>query len=277
MRCASRSFFLLAADRVHLLRDACSAVGLRRATSISAGSFSRRSASSLISSLKVAENSRLCFFCGSTASTFLMSWMKPMSSMRSASSSTKISTWRQVERALLWWSSRRPGVATRMSTPRRSLSICGCMPTPPKITMLVELGVLAVGANAFFDLRREFARGRQDQGADRRCGRLRVARPRALAIRRCSIGSVKPAVLPVPVWAPASRSPPRARRGSPAPGWGWGCRSPVRARRAADGSARPRVSKVMGVLQIDRPVARRSGAPVAGRRGVGATRTSQGR
>jgi hypothetical protein len=70
-----------------------SAVALRRATSISAGWFSRRSARALISSLKVAEKSRLCFFAGTMASTFLMSWMKPMSSMRSASSSTKISTW----------------------------------------------------------------------------------------------------------------------------------------------------------------------------------------
>jgi hypothetical protein len=37
-----------------------------------------------------------------------------------------------------WWSSRRPGVATRMSTPRLRRSICGCMPTPPNITIEVS-------------------------------------------------------------------------------------------------------------------------------------------
>ncbi len=70
-----------------------SAVVLRRATSMTCGLFSRRSARALMSSLKVAENSRLCFCFGTMASTFLMSCTKPMSSMRSASSSTKYCTW----------------------------------------------------------------------------------------------------------------------------------------------------------------------------------------
>jgi len=34
----------------------------------------------------------------------------------------------------------------------------------------------------------------------------------------CRIGSVKPAVLPVPVWAPASRSPPESTTGM---AWVW--------------------------------------------------------
>jgi hypothetical protein len=38
--------------------------------------------------------------------------------------------------------------------------------------------------------------------------RPRASRTAGLAIRRCSIGSVKPAVLPVPVWAPPIRSAP---------------------------------------------------------------------
>ncbi|CAJ7099242.1 Uncharacterised protein [Burkholderia pseudomallei] len=33
------------------------------------------------------------------------------------------------------WSSRRPGVATTMSTPRFNASICGLMLTPPNITV----------------------------------------------------------------------------------------------------------------------------------------------
>ena len=138
IRCASSSF-LRSRGTGCTFCAMLSAVWLRRATSISTGLFSSLSASALISSLKVALNSRLCFFAGMIASTFLMSWMKPMSSMRSASSSTKISILLRSSVRWPWWSSSRPGVATRMSTPRRSLSICGCMPTPPNITMLLSL------------------------------------------------------------------------------------------------------------------------------------------
>ncbi|KGD18074.1 putative ATP-dependent RNA helicase domain protein [Burkholderia pseudomallei] len=112
-----------------------SAVVLRRATSISAGESSRLSASDLISSEKVAENSRFWRFAGSFASTRLMSWMKPMSSIRSASSSTRMS---RLDTSIVFccmWSSRRPGVATTMSTPRFNASICGLMLTPPNITV----------------------------------------------------------------------------------------------------------------------------------------------
>jgi hypothetical protein len=41
---------------------------------------------------------------------------------------------RQIDRALLRVIEQRPGVATRMSVPRRRPSICGLMPTPPKMT-----------------------------------------------------------------------------------------------------------------------------------------------
>ena len=92
IRCASSSF-LRSRPTGCIFWAMLSAVWLRRATSISAGAFSNLSARALISSLKVALKSRLCFLAGTTANTFLMSWMKPMSSMRSASSSTKISTW----------------------------------------------------------------------------------------------------------------------------------------------------------------------------------------
>jgi hypothetical protein len=44
----------------------------------------------------------------------------------------------QVQRALLVMVEQPPGVATRMSTPLRRRSICGCMPTPPNMTMLVS-------------------------------------------------------------------------------------------------------------------------------------------
>ena len=47
------------------------------------------------------------------------SWISPMSSIRSASSSTKISMRDRSSRPWPWRSSSRPGVATRMSRPRR--------------------------------------------------------------------------------------------------------------------------------------------------------------
>ena len=75
-----------------------------------------------------------------------------------------------------------------------------------------ELGVLAVGAHALFDLRGELAGRREDQGADRQLAALHRARP-GWSIRRCSIGSTKPAVLPVPVWAPPMTSPPERTAG----------------------------------------------------------------
>ena len=56
------------------------------------GLSSSRSAKALISSLNVAENKRFCRCLGSSARMRLTSGMKPMSSMRSASSSTRIST-----------------------------------------------------------------------------------------------------------------------------------------------------------------------------------------
>ncbi|MNS84626.1 hypothetical protein D3C72_1184590 [compost metagenome] len=116
-----------------------STVELRRATSIMAGLFSKPSARALISSENVAENSRFWRFGGSTASTFLMSRMKPMSSMRSASSRIRISTFDRSTVPWPMWSSKRPGVATRMSTPCLSCLICGLMPTPPKITVEFNL------------------------------------------------------------------------------------------------------------------------------------------
>ena len=111
-----------------------STVELRRATSIMAGLFNRPSASVLISSEKVAENSRFWRFAGNTASTRLISRMKPMSSMRSASSRIKISTCLRLTAPCCIRSSRRPGVATRMSTPCFRRDICGLMLTPPKTT-----------------------------------------------------------------------------------------------------------------------------------------------
>ena len=175
---------------------------------------------------------------------------------------------REVDVRWPWWSSRRPGVATRMSTPR---------------AQLVDLRLHADAA--------EHHHARRASSACRRCARFprparrarasasgsargsaacrAASRTAGLAIRRCRIGSTKPAVLPVPVWAPASSRRRRARRGSPGPGSGWGWCSPVRARRAA--AARPgRGNRKSWESSAKSSACRpRKRAPVEGRRGEG--------
>ena len=62
---------------------------------------------------------------------FLMSGRNPMSSMRSASSKTKVSIFDSLIVPLSAWSSSRPGVATTMPTPLLNNLICGSILTPP--------------------------------------------------------------------------------------------------------------------------------------------------
>ncbi len=99
MMCASSCFFLARLTGWVTWVMRCT-VELRGVTWMLCGLRSSRSASSRISSLKVAENSRLCFSLGTSARIFFTSGRKPMSSMRSASSSTRISHGGQVQHAL---------------------------------------------------------------------------------------------------------------------------------------------------------------------------------
>ena len=94
-----------------------------------------------------------------------MSRMKPMSSMRSASSRMKICTSASDTARCSHRSSRRPGVATRMSQPWRALSICGFSDTPPKIDQRAQVAVLAVVDDALRNLCGELARRREHQRA----------------------------------------------------------------------------------------------------------------
>jgi len=74
-----------------------------------------------------------------------------------------------------------------------------------------QLQMLSVTADALLDLRRELARGHEHrQRTGWRAGEWLVVER---AESNCSIGSVKPAVLPVPVWAAASRSRPARTTG----------------------------------------------------------------
>ena len=92
-------------------------------------------ASSSIFGAMVAEKNRVWRSAGIWDSTRLMSGMKPMSSIRSTSSRMKTSTSSRWMNPCCIRSSSRPGVATRISTPRfRALTWWNWL-TPPKITV----------------------------------------------------------------------------------------------------------------------------------------------
>ena len=171
-----------------------------RAISTTAGSLTRSRIPPTASSSSVAEKSSVCRVAGVRLTILRMSGKKPMSSMRSASSSTSTST--SPKRASPWLmrSTRRPGVATRMSVPRRSAAFWGSMPTPP--TTVVHLWRV---------LRAIEVQTSSICWASSRVGvttSMSGPWPRSAWGRRLIEGSRNAAVLPVPVWAAARRSRP---------------------------------------------------------------------
>ena len=107
--------------------------------SIFSGFFRIFAASLAMSGGIVAEKNSVCFFSGVRAIIFLTSWINPISSMRSASSSTRILIFSIFT---IFWSIRSkslPGVATRISTPRFKFSSCGFWETPPYTTQVFRL------------------------------------------------------------------------------------------------------------------------------------------
>ena len=153
---------------------------------------------------KVALNRRFCRRSGSSARIERISRMKPMSSMRSASSRTRISTRAEVDRPLASMVEQpagrgdhdlrtaaqrtRPGRGSRRR--RRWRSSAAVRRHRRERSPRPASPARGWGPGS--------GRGCAAAG---RCGA-------AVAARRCSIGSTKAAVLPVPVWAPASRSRP---------------------------------------------------------------------
>ena len=94
-----------------------------------------------------------------------MSRMKPMSSIRSASSRTRTST---ADRSMVrWptWSSRRPGVATTTSGPGPELRDLGPDADAAVDRRGADRAVAPVGAEALLDLDRELARRHDDEDA----------------------------------------------------------------------------------------------------------------
>ena len=102
-----------------------SAVSPLWAISTNAGSCSSLPTLFLMDASMVAENSSVWREAGVAPMIFFMAGQKPMSSMRSASSSTSTSTSPRRTAPCSMRSTRRPGVAMRMSTPCLSLLICG--------------------------------------------------------------------------------------------------------------------------------------------------------
>ena len=134
-----------------------------------------------------------------------------MSSMRSASSSTTYSTWFSTAVLASMWSSSRPGVATSTSTPLRSSSTCGFMSMPPNTTALRSCVYLAY---CFTWPATWSASSRVGSSTSARTG-WRAGDTDAVSCfsRRCSSGSEKAAVLPVPVCAAPMTSWPASTTG----------------------------------------------------------------
>ena len=137
-------------------------------------------------------------------------WMKPRSSIWSASSSTRISS---IERLTYFCSIRsikRPGVATRISIAARHI-----------LPVLADAGAAEHGCDATFArICRSRARFRRSgwrvraSARGRACGNDTGSGRLPLAWRdNWSEGSTKAAVLPVPVCAMPSRSRPSSRVG----------------------------------------------------------------
>ena len=149
-------------------------------------------ASFRMASGNVAENSSVRRFCGSACTTWRSAGMKPMSSMRSASSSVSISIFDRSIVRFCMRSMSRPGVATMTSAPRRSEDLARRMPTPPKMTATRRRASAAYAFNESAPAARAHASAP---------ARARAAPSMPRLPSRSIIGRPNAAVLPVPVWA----------------------------------------------------------------------------
>ena len=113
-----------------------------RATSTRAGALRKVLVSRSISGAMVAEKNRVWRVNGVRLKIRSMSGMKPMSSMRSASSTTITLTSDRISLPRSKWSSSRPGVAMRTSTPLSMIFSCSLKLTPPISRALVSLRYL---------------------------------------------------------------------------------------------------------------------------------------
>ena len=142
----------------------------------------------------VAEKKSDCLFLGSTANSFLTSCTNPMSSILSASSSTNISTSLIFKYPWFIKSSNRPGVAMTTSTPFFNAVTCGPCPTPPKITVQFKPVCLPYALKLS-----PICMASSLVGVTIKLLIFFLLSCVLLLTNNCKIGSVKAAVLPVPV------------------------------------------------------------------------------
>ena len=184
----------------------------------------------------VAENSRHCRFGGVASRMRVTAGMKPRSAMWSASSSTAISTEsrRTARRSIR--SMRRPGVATRTCTPRRSCSICRPIDVPPTTTPMRRRSASAAGvsASATCCASSRVGTSTSPRGASE-------TEPSALAARRVSIGRPKAERLAgAGLRAAEHVATARARRAGCSAWIAVGRSMPLRASTATTASGRPK-------------------------------------
>ena len=152
-------------DRLDALVDALDGGRLRRDLDADRVLEEAARRGSATSAGMVAENSA-DWRRGCSAATILRTgWMKPMSSMRSASSSTTKRVWSStIERSSIR-SVSRPGVATTTSTPRAIAATWALRDMPPSTSSVESRAPPAKRAEARLDLHRELAGRREDQRA----------------------------------------------------------------------------------------------------------------
>ena len=209
------------------------------ATSTRTGSLRKPWARPATSAGMVAEKSADCRRGCRLATIFRTGWMKPMSSIRSASSSTTKRVWSSmIERSSIR-SVSRPGVATTTSTPRARARTWALRDIPPR-TRRVESRAPPAIARKLASIWTASSRVGARTSARQVLGATRPGMSRSW----CRIGSAKAAVLPVPVWAMPRMSRPVS---CGAIAWAWigvGTSKPARARPWRSGSARPKSAKV---------------------------------
>jgi hypothetical protein len=169
--------------------------------------FEELSASSRIVLGIVAEKNSVWRFFGSRLTMRFSAWMKPRSSIWSASSSTRISS-RAGQRALVDQVEQAARRGDDDVDAGCSTRIWRGIGTPPKMVSDAQLEELAVGVEALGNLAGQLTRRRQHQHAAA-LDRARLGVGDIVS----SEGSAKAAVLPVPVCAMPHRSRPSISAG----------------------------------------------------------------
>ena len=186
-----------------------SAVDATGVTATSTGSCSSDIESARMLGGIVAENSSVWRFFGTCAAMRLTSWMKPMSSMRSASSSTNTFTSGERHGAAAHQVEQAAGRGDQHVDAARERVDLALDVDAAERDRAADAGVAAVGGEA----RRRSASASSRVGASTSTRSLRRPRPRSCCSRRSRIGSANAAVLPVPVCAQPSRSRPASTCG----------------------------------------------------------------